>query len=266
MHTITKIISEAIVLALCGLALICSSCVHIATSGKKRMCRSENFNDRKLPVSMIVLHYTALSTYKESMERLSDTNCQGRVSAHYLIDRNGDTYQLVDESKRAWHAGIGKWREVTDINSASIGIELVNVGLTSDGKREEYPAAQMQALIALCKDIQRRHKIRFVLGHSDVAPSRKQDPGENFDWKRLAENGVGIWTDSFIESDEDLLKILTDIGYDTSVPDKAIVAFQRHFYPAGLNGDIDMTKKRAAAVRDVFFQKRPITCDAEGNP
>lgn len=217
---------------------------------------SPNFDIRQTKqVDILLIHYTAIDTVDESLNRLCDTNCQGRVSSHYLIDRNGDTYQLVDESKRAWHAGVGRWQNYTDINSASIGIELVNVGLTGDGKRAEYPDVQMQALIGLCKDIQSRHKIRFVLGHSDVAPSRKQDPGEAFDWKLLAGNGIGIWTDSFVESSDDVLKILSDIGYDTSMPDKAVVAFQRHFYPAGLSGDDGMTQKRAAAVRAAFYRE-----------
>jgi len=255
MVEIIKCNSKSAILVICGLSMLCVSCRH-AGNNKVAMFPSPNSDDRKHPISMIVLHYTAISTCEESLTRLCETtNVAGRVSAHYLVDRDGGVYNLVDESKRAWHSGIASWAGLGDINSRSIGIELVNVGLTSDGSREEYPAAQTRALIALCKDIQSRHKIRFVLGHSDVAPSRKQDPGEAFDWKLLAKNGVGIWTDSFVESSDDVLKILSDIGYDTSMPDKAVVAFQRHFYPAGLNGHDGMTQKRAAAVRAVFCRE-----------
>jgi N-acetylmuramoyl-L-alanine amidase len=146
---------------------------------------------------------------------------------------------------------LGSWAGLDDINSRSIGIEIVNVGLTEDGKREPFPNAQIDAVIKLCKDIQTRYNIspRNIVGHSDVAPARKQDPGEAFPWRTLAESGVGIWTDEFVESDDDLAKVLSDIGYDVNDLEKAKVAFQRHFYPQGLNGCDGMTLKRAVAVR-----------------
>ena len=237
----------------CGvLALCCMSCVSHNHGGGVKMHPSPNFNERKCPVSMIVIHYTVIPTCEEALARLCDTtNRAGRVSAHYLVDRDGSFYGLVDEARRAWHAGAGKWRDVTDVNSASVGIELVNVGLTEDGRRECYPNAQMEALVSLCKDIQSRYGIQFVLGHSDVAPARKQDPGEAFDWNRLARAGIGVWTDSFVESSDGMEKILSDIGYDVTDLKAVVIAFQRHFYPEGLAADDsgEMTRKRAAAVR-----------------
>lgn len=236
--------------ALLGLTLLCSSCVSISNKGIIKMHPSPNFNDRKYPISMIILHYTVIPTCEEALARLSETtNAAGKVSAHYLVDRGGSTYNLVNESKRAWHAGLGSWAGLDDINSRSIGIEIVNVGLTEDGKREPFPMAQIDAVIKLCKDIQSRHQIKYVLGHSDVAPARKQDPGEAFPWRTLAEAGVGIWTDRFEDSEEKLADVLSDIGYDVCDLEKAVVAFQRHFYPSGLNGNDGMTLKRAAAVR-----------------
>lgn len=199
------------------------------------MYPSPNFNECKYPVSMIILHYTAIPTCAESLIRLSaTTNDAGNVSAHYLVDRNGDVIRLVDEANRAWHAGIGSWVGLADINSRSIGIEIVNVGLTEDGKREPFPDAQIDAVIKLCRDIQSRYQIKYVLGHSDVAPQRKQDPGEAFPWKRLAEAGIGIWTDAFAEPKKSVAEMLAGIGYDVSDIDKAIIAFQRHWYPEAI--------------------------------
>ena len=137
--------------ALLGLTLLCSSCVSISNKGIIKMHPSPNFNDRKYPISMIILHYTVIPTCEEALARLSETtNAAGKVSAHYLVDRDGSIYNLVDESKRAWHAGLGSWAGLDDINSRSIGIEIVNVGLTEDGKREPFPMAQIDAVIKLC--------------------------------------------------------------------------------------------------------------------
>ena len=244
--------NRLIIASLAALVLFCASCVSVNYLGAIKMHPSPNFNERKCPVSMIVLHYTVIPTCEEALVRLSETtNAAGKVSAHYLVDRDGSIYNLVDESKRAWHAGLGSWAGLDDINSRSIGIEIVNVGLTEDGNREPFPNAQIYAVIKLCKDIQTRYNISpcNIVGHSDVAPARKQDPGEAFPWKTLAEAGVGIWTDEFVDSDDDLAKVLSDIGYDVNDLEKAKVAFQRHFYPQGLNGCDGMTLKRAVAVR-----------------
>jgi len=141
---------------------------------------SPNFNERKLPVSIIVIHYTETKTCGQALDVLCDANSGNRVSAHWVIDRDGTVYKLVDESKRAWHAGRSFWDGIDDCNSASIGIELVNDG------SEEYPEPQISALVQLCAEIKRRHGIRHIVGHSDIAPDRKRDPGQRFPWGSLA--------------------------------------------------------------------------------
>ncbi|MCB1650820.1 MAG: N-acetylmuramoyl-L-alanine amidase [Alphaproteobacteria bacterium] len=136
--------------------------------------------------SMILIHYTGMQTGREALERLCDP--AAKVSAHYVIEEDGRIFALVSEDKRAWHAGVSCWEGQTDINSLSIGIELVNPG--HEWGYRPFPPAQMQSLAALCKDIMARHEIKTVLGHSDVAPDRKQDPGELFDWAWLAAQGI----------------------------------------------------------------------------
>ena len=140
---------------------------------------SPNYDERRLPVSMIVIHYTETKTCDQALRILCDGSAPKRVSAHWLIDRDGTVYRLVDESKRAWHAGKSFWRGIEDCNSASIGIELVNDGT------EEYPQPQLHALAELCAGIKSRHAIRDIVGHSDIAPDRKRDPGPLFPWKML---------------------------------------------------------------------------------
>jgi len=147
--------------------------------------KSPNFGERRGghdQPSMIIIHYTDMETGKAALERLCDPEFE--VSAHYVIEENGDIYQLVEEDQRAWHAGVSEWDGESDINSASIGIELVNPG-HSHGYRE-FPDAQIAALIALTQDIRTRYDISIsrILGHSDVAPERKQDPGSLFPWGR----------------------------------------------------------------------------------
>ena len=146
---------------------------------------------RGLAPSLLILHYTGLLTLERSLDILSREDC--KVSCHYVVDTGGRIIQMVAEEMRAWHAGQSSWRGETDINSASIGIEIQNAGHSHGSP--DYPAEQMQAVIALCQDITLRHGIeaRCVLGHSDVAPSRKIDPGEKFDWPGLAQRGVGFW-------------------------------------------------------------------------
>lgn len=142
-------------------------------------CPSPNFDERKLPVSMVVIHYTETKTCEQALRILCNPDVTNRVSAHWVIDRDGTIYRLVDESKRAWHAGKSFWNGILDCNSASIGIELVN------GGAEEYPEPQISALVALCTSIKVRHPIRYIVGHSDIAPGRKRDPGSLFPWERL---------------------------------------------------------------------------------
>ena len=205
---------------------------------------SPNFTERKLPVSLLILHYTGMQTEQAALDRLRDPAAQ--VSAHYVIDINGEIYALVDESRRAHHAGVSYWHGITDINSASIGIELVNTG--HEFGYTPFPAAQIDALIGLSADILSRHRITAVLGHSDVAPTRKQDPGELFPWAKLAHNGIGFWTDAFcppVKSAKDMLK---SIGYDTTDLNAALTAFQRHFYPEALLSGETRTLERISAV------------------
>jgi len=152
---------------------------------------SPNFDRRRLPVSMIVLHYTA-APLRESLNALRNTRGPRRVSAHYVVAPNGTIYRLVDESKRAWHAGVSRWGKIEDVNSASIGIEMVNLGHDRLGRPRPYPAEQVEAVINLCLNIQSRYNIRDVVGHSDVAPNRKIDPGELFPWGMLAKRGVKV--------------------------------------------------------------------------
>jgi N-acetylmuramoyl-L-alanine amidase len=154
---------------------------------------SPNFDERncRRPVDMVVLHYTGMPTAAAALERLSDP--QAKVSSHYLIDEDGTIYRLVPEDKRAWHAGTAFWRGVRDVNARSIGIELVNPG--HEFGYREFPAVQIDALIALLKDISGRHEVMpgNYVGHSDVAPIRKEDPGELFPWRRLHAAGFGRW-------------------------------------------------------------------------
>ena len=194
---------------------------------------SPNFDDRKgKAVSIILLHYTGMKAKEEALERLCDQ--ASKVSAHYTIDEEGAVYHHVDEEKRAWHAGQSFWQGEDDINAVSIGIEMVNPG--HEFGYQEFPAEQIKSLEKLCLDIQERHEIAFVLAHSDVAPDRKEDPGELFPWPELAKKGIGVWPSV---SDEDFVKsagidvglALKDLGYQASTQETMIVAFQRHFVP-----------------------------------
>lgn len=243
------------------LMILCTSCVSIQNTGPLSMKKhpSPNWNERQCPVSMIVLHYTALPTCEDSLARLCDpTNSAGRVSAHYLVDVDGTIYQLVDESKRAWHAGVGSWRGLDKINDRSVGIEIQNIGLAENGKRVPYPAHQIDAVVAICRDIKARYGIanRDIFGHSDSAPTRKQDPGEAFPWRTLADAGVGIWTDDFVDTSKSIPDMLTKIGYDVSDLDKAIIAFQRHFYPEAITSGDTNTVGRMAAVLNLIEESK----------
>lgn len=210
-------------------------------------CPSANFDIRKRPIDTILLHYTA-GELKPSLEHLRDSTGTNRVSAHYVVARDGAIYRLVDEHHRAWHAGLSQWKGVPDINSSSIGIEIINLGRLADGSFDPYPDAQIDAVIALCRDIMTRHTIKHVLGHSDVAIGRKIDPGLHFPWKRLAEAQLGIWTDDLLPAKQSTRLMLEHIGYDVCNPAQAFKAFQRHYYPEGLLGLGSSAKARLAAI------------------
>ncbi|MBC2777670.1 N-acetylmuramoyl-L-alanine amidase [Parasphingopyxis marina] len=212
---------------------------------------SPNFNDRQLPVSMLVLHYTGMQDAASAIERLTDP--EASVSAHYVVNEDGTVLRLVDEGKRAWHAGASYWRGITDVNSASIGIEIVNPG--HEFGYRPFPDDQVAAVVRLVSEILKRHDIprANVVGHSDVAPARKQDPGELFPWGKLARLNLALarpdsaitdpgWTDSAF------LIALERFGYDIEDKLAAVVAFQRRFRSELIDGEID------GQCRAILFQ------------
>ncbi len=201
---------------------------------------SPNFNDRQRAIDMIVLHYTGMQSGAAAIDWLA--NPDSGVSAHYVVAEDGTVVRMVDEAKRAWHAGRSWWRGVTDVNSASIGIEIVNPG--HEFGYVPFPAAQMDAVQALVAEIAARHAIApaNVVGHSDIAPARKQDPGEMFDWPRLARAGLAAAPRPSVDpnwTDPGFLAALARYGYDITAPADAVIAFQRRHRPARLDGVID---------------------------
>jgi len=204
-----------------------------------REALSPNWDERALPVSMVVLHYTGMQSGDEALERMCDP--AAKVSAHYMIDESGIVSRLVPEDKRAWHAGKSYWRGITDVNSASIGIELVNPG--HEWGYRPFPDAQMDALVPLLAAITQRHNIApaNVVGHSDIAPARKQDPGELFDWERLAGYGLAIKTPKpriplLYENPGAFFLALERFGYAITDGRAAIAAFQRRWRPRRVDG------------------------------
>jgi N-acetylmuramoyl-L-alanine amidase len=200
---------------------------------------SPNHEDRApgTEIDMLVLHYTGMQTAQEALDRLCDP--AAKVSAHYLIDEDGTVHQLVDESHRAWHAGVARWRGADNINDRSIGIELVNPG--HEFGYRDFPLVQIHALIDLCREIMARHPIppRNVVGHSDIAPTRKQDPGERFPWPLLAKLDICLpitdkaaphWGMAYVQP------ALDRLGYDTRDIHAALTAFQRHYRPKQITG------------------------------
>ena len=229
-----------------------------------RWRESPNSDDRRgQRVSMLVLHYTGMHSADAALDRLCDADA--KVSAHYCIGEDGTAWQLVDEAARAWHAGVSHWRGIQDVNAVSIGIELVNPG--HEFGYRPFPRVQMETLGALCQDIVHRHPIpaRNIVGHSDVAPTRKMDPGELFDWRWLAQLGIGIVPPEGLTGDaaavasgatgpavQTLQQQLQHWGYDcapSGVFDTAtrdvVIAFQRHFAPHRLDGVADGATRAA---------------------
>lgn len=207
-----------------------------------RYCSSPNFDERPpgTLVDMLVIHYTGMQSGEEAINRLCDP--QANVSAHYVVHEDGSTVQLVQENHRAWHAGVASWRGYTDINTRSIGIELVNPGHNFGLK--PFTEKQMSALETLAIDIINRHALpgRNVVGHSDIAPRRKADPGELFDWYRLHKRGIGVWPEYGQEkrmSEKEAGMLLRDFGYEIIDMVKTLEAFQRHFRPFEINGKLD---------------------------
>ena len=203
---------------------------------------SPNFGTRRAAIDMVVLHYTGMESAAAALDRLCDQAAE--VSAHYLVDEDGTVWALVDEERRAWHAGVSSWQGATDINDRSVGIEIVNPG--HEFGYRPFPEAQMQAVETLLADILARRSIdpARVVGHSDVAPARKQDPGELFDWPRLAAKGLAVWpaeeTGTPPAAEEDAPALLAAVGYDASGQMEDVVrAFQRRFLPRHLTGRLD---------------------------
>ncbi|WP_114951413.1 N-acetylmuramoyl-L-alanine amidase [Sphingosinicella terrae] len=205
-------------------------------------CPSPNFDERDQPVSMVVLHYTGMADADAAIDRLRDP--EAKVSCHYLVTEDGRVLRMVPEEKRAWHAGSSYWRGVHGVNAVSIGIEIVNPG--HELGYRPFPKAQMDALLPLLDGIVKRHQVprANIVGHSDVAPARKQDPGELFDWGLLARCGLAVarpcrglvdpaWTDG------GFLLALERYGYDVREAVAAVTAFQRRFRPEMVDGAID---------------------------
>jgi N-acetylmuramoyl-L-alanine amidase len=229
---------------------------------------SPNHDARDAAVDMLILHYTGMKTAQAAIARLRDP--AAAVSAHYVVDEDGAVLRLVPEDRRAWHAGISHWRGHGALNARSIGIEVVNPG--HEWGYRDFPVLQLAALCDLCIGIVARHKIpaRNVVGHSDVAPDRKEDPGERFDWRALAANGVGLWPADAVDlgttgavRDATTLRpvraTLAEIGYRVA-PEGALDpalsavlrAFQRHWRPEAITGQADDgTLVRLLGVRDL---------------
>jgi N-acetylmuramoyl-L-alanine amidase len=213
------------------------------------------------PVDILLLHYTGMPGAQAAIDRLVDPTA--KVSAHYLIEEDGTVWRLVPEERRAWHAGVSYWAGARDINARSIGIELVNPG--HEFGYRAFPPAQMDRLEALAREILARHPIpaRRVLGHSDVAPQRKLDPGELFDWEGLARHGIGLWPRATTQptpwSVAEFQSGLARFGYE--VPDHgrldeatkaALTAFQRHFRQSRCDGLPD--PESAGILADLLAQ------------
>ena len=237
---------------------------------------SPNFNDRKHKVDMLVLHYTGMDTGDAALARMRDPASE--VSAHYMVWEDGRITQLVGEDKRAWHAGVSTWQGDDDLNSRSIGVEIVNGGHDvplPDGTLPPYPDVQIEALIALCRHVLAEYDIppSRIVAHSDIAPARKTDPGEHFPWARLAASGIGLWPTAAIDPESgtplrpgdsgkaviSLQEDLAAIGYGlpvTGTYDEAtgltVLAFQRHWHPGHLSGEADFqTRNLVRRVRDL---------------
>ncbi len=233
--------------------------MHLDSPLARRIVASPNHGERlgtTRPL-LLILHYTGMPDGQGALERLSDPAAE--VSCHYLVGEDGEIVQMVPEARRAWHAGQSVWEGVTDINSHSVGIEIVNPG--HEWGYRDFPAGQMASVRALSRDIVRRHAVlpHHVLGHSDIAPLRKTDPGERFDWASLAADGVGLYVPPvpirggrfFSPGEagqpiEALQAMFSLYGYGlqiTGVYDRlteaVVTAFQRHFRPALVDGICD---------------------------
>jgi N-acetylmuramoyl-L-alanine amidase len=208
-----------------------------------------------VPIDTLVLHYTGMRTAQAAIDRLRDP--AARVSSHYVVDEDGTVLRLVPEARRAYHAGVSYWRGNAELNGRSIGIEIINPG--HEWGYRDFPVLQLAAVCDLCLEILSRHAIppRNIVAHSDVAPDRKEDPGEKFDWEGLARNGVGLWPEDVPDLGtggavrdaarlRDVRRVLGEVGYRVApegVLDPALAtvlrAFQRHWRPEAVTGQAD---------------------------
>lgn len=236
-----------------------------------KIIKSPNFDDRNehSKINILLMHYTGMKTAQDALDIMC--NPEKSVSAHYMVYEDGEIVNLVPEEKRAWHAGISCWHGISSLNHTSIGIEIVNPG--HEWGYVPFPAKQMDSVLELSKGILSRNDIpaRNVIAHSDVAPSRKEDPGELFDWGYLAKNGVGLWhnvekvwrggdiLNKPGEESSDVAQIqtmLADYGYHIRVDgyyggktEQIIKAFKRHFSPESINANWDkLTEERLKAL------------------
>lgn len=217
-----------------------------------REIASPNWNERKLPISMVVLHYTEMKPVETALERMCDPAAE--VSAHYCITEEGEVISLVPEDKRAWHAGLSYWRGVKDVNSASIGIELDHPGHALAYR--PFADAQIDALVPLLNRMMLAYDIprANVVAHSDIAPARKLDPGELFPWEELAQYRLCLARPTKLElgdpfaNDGAFYLAMERFGYDISDGRKAVEAFQRRWRPRLINGEID------GEIRAILFQ------------
>ncbi|KAF0119125.1 MAG: N-acetylmuramoyl-L-alanine amidase [Xanthobacteraceae bacterium] len=230
---------------------------------------SPNHDERRAPVEILLIHYTGMQDGMAALHRLCDPN-PPRVSAHYVVFEDGEIVQCVAESRRAWHAGAGSWQGREDVNSRSIGIEIVNPG--HEFGYRPFPEVQIDAVVNLSRDILARNGLAgaSVLAHSDTAPGRKQDPGELFPWERLAGEGIGLWVPPAPLQDgpvyrpgeegppiQALQALLAMVGYGlqvTGVYDAAteavVTAFQRHWRQERIDGIADASTLRT--LRDLL--------------
>ncbi|MEM7767348.1 MAG: N-acetylmuramoyl-L-alanine amidase [Pseudomonadota bacterium] len=248
---------------------------------------SPNFNARKAPVDVLVLHYTGMETGAAAIARLKDPAAE--VSAHYVVREDGVVVQMVAEAERAWHAGVSRWQGDGDLNSRSVGVEIVNGGHDvplADGTLPPYPAVQVAAVVSLSSAVLARHRIcpTRVVGHSDIAPGRKRDPGEHFPWRALAQAGIGLWPEPAASADQlavigrglgrgdtgtpvvNVQRMLSNIGYkmDTAgaydeQTESVVLAFQRRWLPERLTGQADLeTLARIGQVAAAYGAVRTV--------
>lgn len=257
----------------------------------KTTVQSPNFNERRYKLDMLVLHYTGMESGEAAMNRMCDPEAE--VSAHYMIWEDGHVTNLVPEDKRAWHAGVSVWQGDDDLNSRSIGIEIVNGGHDvplEDGSLPPYPDCQISAVVALCQTLIKHYHIpqTRIVAHSDIAPDRKRDPGEHFPWVALAKQGIGLWPlDAPVKAKNAppvligtgllpgdtgepvrrLQEQLAAIGYGIDVngafdtqTKNVVIAFQRRWLPERVDGHGDLeTIARIGAVHGLYVSNKAPT-------